>query len=161
MPNPRKPLAVKLLHGNPGKRALNKNEPRFTGKPRCPDWLHPLAKQEWKRIVAEFKHLDLLKATDQAALAAYCVAYARWRTAEEIVEQEGQMIKEPILTRSGNVTGYRWKKHPAVAVAKDERAAMLTAGRLFGLNPSSRGSIHAPEPEQHIDDDDDDDIFVH
>lgn len=160
MPNPRKPLAVQLLHGNPGKRALNRNEPRFNGKPVCPAWLDPLAKQEWKRITTEFKHLDLLKATDQAALAAYCVSYSRWRSAEEIVEREGQMIREPILTRSGNVSGYRWKKHPAVAIAKDERAAMLAAGRLFGLNPSSRGSIHAPEPEQPIDDDSDEDLFV-
>jgi phage terminase small subunit len=65
------------------------------------------------------------------------------------------------VTRSGNVSGYRTKKHPAVTVAKDERAAMLTAGRLFGMTPASRSSIHAPEPEQPIEDDDDDDIFVH
>jgi P27 family predicted phage terminase small subunit len=104
---------------------------------------------------ADLSHLDLLKATDQAALAAYCQAYARWVTAERIIEVEGQLVREPIVTRSGNVTGHRWKKHPAVTIAKDERAAMLAAGRLFGLNPSSRSTIHAPATEQRADDDDD------
>ena len=155
MANPRKPLAVALLHGNPGKRQLNKREPKFTGKPTCPTWLHPLAKREWKRIAAETTGLDLIKATDQSALAAYCQSYARWRTAEEIVEREGQLVQEPIVTRSGNVTGFRWKKHPAVTVAKDERATMLAAGRLFGLSPSSRTSLHVPVEETPAEDESD------
>jgi P27 family predicted phage terminase small subunit len=152
--NPKKPLAIALLHGNPGKRSLNRNEPKFRGRPKCPSWLSALAKKEFKRVLAETDHLDLLKASDQAALEAYCVAYARWITAEEIVEREGQIIREPIVTRSGNVSGFRWKKNPAVTIAKDERAAMLSAGRLFGLSPASRATIHAPMPDQPIDDND-------
>jgi P27 family predicted phage terminase small subunit len=160
MPAHRKPTALKLLHGN-RKSAINQNEPRFGGAPKCPEWLHPLAKREWKRVMTEFRDTGLVTAADQAALASYCQSYARWRQAEEQIESEGQLIREPIVTRSGNVSGYRTKKHPAVTVAKDERAAMLTAGRLFGMTPASRSSIHAPEPEQPIEDDDDDDIFVH
>lgn len=161
MPNPKKPLAMALLHGNPGKRRLNTKEPQIDGKARCPQWLDPLAKREWQRITNEFAHLDLIKATDQAALAAYCVAYSRWRSAEAIIEREGQMVQEPIVTRSGNISGYRSRKHPAVAIAKDERASMLASGRLFGLNPSSRGSVHAPErADLPVDDDDDLDLYV-
>lgn len=161
MSNPRKPLALLLLHGNPGKRRLNHNEPKFSGTPLCPSWLHPLAKAEFTRITSQLVHLDLLKATDQAALEAYCQSYARWVTAEQQVEAEGQLVKEPIVTRSGNVSGYRWKKNPAVTIAKDERAAMLAAGRLFGLNPSSRASIHAPSPDlpSSTNDSDDDDLY--
>jgi len=161
MSNPRKPLAISLLHGNPSKRPLNHNEPAFTGRPRCPVWLHPLAKREWARIVAELAHLDMLRSTDQSSLAAYCQSYARWVEAEKQVSKEGQMVKEPVVTRSGTVTGYRWKKHPAVTIAKDERAAMIATGRLFGLSPSSRSAIHAPAIDRFPDDDlSDDELFL-
>jgi len=160
MPNPKKPLAIALLHGNPGKRRINKQEPNFIGRPECPEWLHPIAQREWKRIEREFSELGLLTAPDMAALAAYCQAYARWRTAEETVQHEGQMVKEPIVTRSGNSTGrYRRKKHPAVTVAKDERAAMLQAGRLFGLDPASRGRISAPQQDAPEPDEDFSDLY--
>jgi P27 family predicted phage terminase small subunit len=162
MSNPRKPLAISLLHGNPGKRPLNRNEPSFKGHPKCPTWLHSLAKAEWKRITSEVAHLDLLKGSDQASLAAYCQSYARWVQAEKQVTAEGQLVREPVVTRSGTVTGYRWKKHPAVAIAKDERAAMIASGRLFGLSPSSRAAIHAPVSDplaSGVDAMDDDELF--
>ena len=160
MSNPRKPLALSLLHGNPGKRPLNHNEPKFRGGPKCPDWLYPLARAEFNRLTSELTHLDLLKATDQAALEAYCQSCARWITAEQQVEAEGQLIREPIVTRSGNVSGDRWKRHPASIVAKDERAAMLAAGKLFGLSPSSRANIYAPAPDlPATDEDDDSDLY--
>jgi P27 family predicted phage terminase small subunit len=155
MPAHRKPTALKLLHGN-RKSSLNPHEPRFSGQPVCPDWLNPLAKSEFKRITSELGHIDLLKGTDQAALEAYCVAYARWRSAEEIVNREGQTVNEPVVTRSGNISGYRIKKHPAVTVAKDERASMLACGTLFGLSPSSRASLHAPAVDLPTNDEDDD-----
>jgi P27 family predicted phage terminase small subunit len=160
MPAHRKPNALKLLHGN-RRGSINQREPRFKGAPMLPSWLHPLAKTEWKRLMAELSHLDMLKATDQAALAAYCQSYARWITAESAVEAEGQLIREPVVTRSGNISGYRMKKNPAVTIAKDERACMLSAGRLFGLSPVSRAAIHTPSPEAapSLDDDDIDDLL--
>ena len=43
-----KPTAIKELEGNPGKRKLNKKEPKpEKGMPVCPEWLLPEAKAEW------------------------------------------------------------------------------------------------------------------
>lgn len=162
MPAHRKPTALKLLHGN-RKATINTREPRFVGLPICPQWLHPRAKAEWKRVLAEFADTGLITAVDGAALAAYCQAYARWRQAEEQVSREGQMVKEHIVTRSGNPTGrYRTKKHPAVTIARDERAAMIAAGRLFGFDPTSRTRVLIPEspPDPVPGDDDDSDLYV-
>jgi len=159
MPAHRKPTALKLLHGN-RKSSINLREPRFTGRPACPEWLHPVAQGEFQRIVAEFAGTELLTAVDQAALCAYCQAYARWRTAEEIVEREGQMMEEPTVTRSGNLTGrFRSKKHPAVAIARDEREAMISAGRLFGFDPTSRTRMPAKEPAVPAPEPDDSDLY--
>ena len=46
-----KPTALKVLEGNPGKRPLNDREPvPPKGTLKCPAWLLPEAKKEWKRL---------------------------------------------------------------------------------------------------------------
>lgn len=48
------PTEIKALRGNPGKRPLN-NDPHVpAGIPKCPDWLTPVAKAEWARVVPIF-----------------------------------------------------------------------------------------------------------
>src|SRR3979411_433277 len=131
MPGPApKPTQLKLLQGNPGKRKLNPTEPKFAGTPACPTWLTKAAKAEWKRVVAELSALDMLRSVDSAALAAYCQSYARWRSAEEIVDKEGQTVNEPVLNKMGEVVGYKTKRHPATTIAKDALASMLRASAL-------------------------------
>jgi P27 family predicted phage terminase small subunit len=158
-----KPLAMKELHGNPGKRPLNKKEPQFTGAPICPEWLTKIAKEEWTRIVHELADLGLLRSTDQSALAAYCLSYARWRSAELIVEEEGQVVKEPITSGKDEdkvVLGYKHKRHPATIIAKDEKMAMSKLASLFGFDPSSRSRIQVPEGnEKPTHEEKDEDIF--
>jgi P27 family predicted phage terminase small subunit len=144
-----KPTALKALAGNPGKRPLNKSEPHFTGTPSCPSWLNKEAKKEWKRVVAELSALDMLRGVDTAALAAYCQSYARWRSAEQMVEQEGQTVAEPILNKQGELIGHRVKRHPATTIAREAQAAMLKASSLFGFDPSSRSRLFiAPKPQK-------------
>lgn len=90
-----KPTHLKVLEGNPGKRALNKNEPKPQAKiPSCPSHLDKEAKVEWRRISKQLLQLGLLTEIDRAALAAYCQAWSRWVYAEnkisELVELEKQ-----------------------------------------------------------------------
>lgn len=92
---PPKPTHLKVLEGNPGKRALNKHEPKPAVKvPSCPRHLVGEAKKEWRRISRELITLNLLTEVDRAALAAYCQAWARWVYAEEriarLIELEAQ-----------------------------------------------------------------------
>jgi P27 family predicted phage terminase small subunit len=140
-----KPTALKRLEGNPGKRKLNTNEPKFSGVPICPTWLNAAAKKEWKRVVGELSALDMLRSVDTSSLASYCQSYARWRSAELIVEAEGQTIKEPITNKSGEIVGHRTKRHPATAIAKESQAAMHRASALFGFDPSSRSRLTVGE----------------
>ena len=147
MPGPSpKPTALKLVQGNPGKRALNKKEPKFRGAPVCPDWLSPPAKTEWKRVVKELSALDMLRSVDSSALAAYCQSYSRWQSAERIIDCEGQTVNEPITNKVGEVIGHKTKRHPATVIAKDSLASMLRASALFGFDPSSRSRLSVGEP---------------
>jgi P27 family predicted phage terminase small subunit len=156
-----KPTAIRELHGNVGHRPINKNEPKFSGVPVCPTWLPGSAKTEWNRIVTQLEELDMLKATDQQALAAYCVAFSRWQTAERIVNREGQTVKEPVLDKTGTVIGHKVKRHPATIIAKDERTSMLKAASLFGFDPSSRSRVQIPEKKETPEHDNfDDDLYA-
>jgi P27 family predicted phage terminase small subunit len=165
MPAHKKSLELKFLHGSRLRGVERNTKPAFASVPELntpPSWLHPLAKREWRRVVAEFAGSGLLKLTDLATLAAFCQAYARWKTAEAIVDAEGQTVNEPVITRSGNPTGrYRVKRHPASVIAKDERLSMLRAASLFGFDPSSRSRVHIPDgPEAIVDDEDDSHLWA-
>jgi P27 family predicted phage terminase small subunit len=143
-----KPLEMKIVTGNPGKRKLNRQEPKFSGKPNAPSWMPKEAKVEWKRVVDLLDDLDMLKGTDQAALAAYAVSYARWVSAEKIVDAEGQTVQEPIVNKAGEVVGTKTRRHPATIVAKDERQSMQRACSSFGFDPSSRSRVQMPEKKE-------------
>jgi P27 family predicted phage terminase small subunit len=50
-----------------------------------PDFLSAYARDEWRRVAPELHRLGLVTTLDVALLAVYCTAYARWRTAEELL----------------------------------------------------------------------------
>ncbi len=78
-----KPTNLKILHGNPGKRPLNLNEPKpMKVVPTCPPHLMPDAKAEWERMSDKLYSLGLLTEIDGTAFAIYCQTYGRWIEAE-------------------------------------------------------------------------------
>jgi len=125
-----KPTALKELQGNPGKRALNKHEPKPTGIPTCPTQLDAAAKREWKRISRGLIAIGLLTSVDRAALAGYCSSYSRWITAEEQIQKFGLVIKSP----KSNFP----IQNPYVSVANTALDTMRKFATEFGLTPASR-----------------------
>jgi len=89
-----KPTRLKVLTGNPGKRPMNKHEPKpEPAVPGCLNELGPVARREWDRLASELCKLKILTALDRAALAAYCGAYALWAEATEAIQKFGTMVK--------------------------------------------------------------------
>jgi P27 family predicted phage terminase small subunit len=143
------PTALKVLRGNPGRRPLNRAEPRPRPvAPVMPRWLEPEAKAEWRRIVPKLSRVGLLTEVDGACLAGYCQAWARWLAAEALVTKVGQVIK------AGSEKYTTIKQNPAVVIALAERTSMLQFGARLGLSPSDRGRMSLRE------DDDDADPFL-
>lgn len=137
-----KPTNLKLLQGNPGKRQINKNEPKPTVEvelPKPPAFLSRFAKAEWKRIVPELKKLGLLTVVDYMALAAYCQNYHRWVEAEKAIRVRGKFTYE---TDKGNLV-----QIPEVGIANQAMKLMKDFAKEFGLTPSSRTSLHLENPE--------------
>ncbi|EHN13428.1 phage terminase small subunit P27 family [Clostridium sporogenes] len=138
-----KPTAIKIIEGNPGKRPLNKNEPKPQKKaPRCPGWLEDDAKKEWRRMAKQMEHLGTLTEIDMAAFAGYCQAYARWKEAEEFVTKHGAIVKTP--------SGY-WQQVPQVSIAQTYLKIMNKFCEQFGLTPSSRSRIITDSNENEDD----------
>lgn len=127
-----KPTALKQLQGNPGKRALNKSEPKPTGIPTCPSHLDKIAKAEWKRISRELLAIGLLTAVDRSALAAYCAAFARWVNAEKELQNKPAVVKAP--------SGYPMP-NPYIGIANTAMDHMRKFLTEFGMTPASRSRI--------------------
>ncbi len=138
------PTAIKELEGNPGKRALNKKEPKPKRKaPKCPTWLDNEAKKEWKRTAKQLEQLGILTEVDMAAFAGYCQAYARWKEAEEFISKHGTIVKTP--------SGY-WQQVPQVSIAQTYLKIMNKFCEQFGLTPSARSRIVSDSNQQEVND---------
>lgn len=135
-----KPTALKKLQGNPGKRALNKEEPKPKSEiPTCPHYLSFTAKQEWKRLCKELASLGLLTNLDRSMLAAYCQAYSVWKEAAEKISTEGLMIESP--------SGYEMQS-PYVSILNKQVEIMIKLSAEFGMSPASRTKIKVSKPEE-------------
>lgn len=132
---PAKPTALKELAGNPGKRRLNKDEPKPQHKkPSCPKHLVGEARREWNRMAKQLFDLGLLTEVDRAALAGYCQAWARWVQAEEEMRKPTfQMIKE---TDSGYPVVSPW-----MGIANQAMKQMLRFLTEFGMTPAARSRV--------------------
>lgn len=142
------PTALRILQGGSDPRREQSSEPIVPAGdiPACPDWLHKYAKMEWEALAETLYAMNVLTQIDQTLLAAYCMAYARWRQAEEDLAEmartdeltHGALLK----TKEGNAV-----QNPLIGVANVARRDMLRLAVEFGLTPSSRTTIEAGKRE--------------
>lgn len=133
------PTRLKLLRGNPGKRALNKVEPKPTGLtkvPPAPAQLGDVGKKEWKRMGKELLTMGLLSKCDLPALAGYCASYELWVDAYQNVNLKGSIVK----TAGGNII-----QNPYLSIANRQMAEMRKWLSEFGCTPSSRSRVQVQE----------------
>ncbi len=98
----------------------------------CPPELGPIARQEWDRMVGELTILGVLSSFDRGPLAAYCIAYALWIEAIEMVQKHGAMIKSP--------KGFPIQS-PYLSTLNRQAEIMLRIASEFGFTPASRSRI--------------------
>lgn len=140
---PKKPTKIKILEGNPGKKALPKNEPEPVSEGVSPpDWLDETGRAEWDRIAPELDRLGLLTVLDQSGLAAYCMAFAEFVKANKEIAKDGMMHKTP----NGHL-----QPSPYIGIARGADERMRRYMREFGLTPAARVGLETdkqkPEDE--------------
>lgn len=132
------PTALKLVRGNPGKRPINRNEPRPSREVVMPDWLSPEAAKHWP-IVAKLLHdAGLLTAIDVTALGLYCESFARWKHANAQIMRFGTVVKSP--------NGYPIQS-PYLSIANKAHEQMTRLLAEFGMTPASRMRCTVAKPD--------------
>jgi P27 family predicted phage terminase small subunit len=137
------PTHLKVLRGNPGKQSLNDDEPAPSAPdclPEAPAFLSAYAREEWKRVMSELFLMGLYTNFDQAVLCAYCESWARWRTANELVQRMAarDVNWSALLVRAKNGTPLQ---NPVVLTAARAAADMCRYAQEFGFSPGARTRI--------------------
>ena len=133
-----KPVALKLIQGNPGKRKLNTSEPKYErpSNLECPDWLGDYGREMWGRVAHLLHDQGVLRVTDIQVLEAYCDAYDQFRKAQIAVNDDGVLMEQDGRT----------VKNPAIAIVREASAAMMSFGATLGLDPMNRQRIVGSSP---------------
>lgn len=128
-----KPTALKLIEGNPGKRAINTLEPVPPASlPDCPSHLMAEAKAEWRRLAEILNGIGLLTQVDRAAMAGYCQCWGRWVEAEQRLAETPPILRTP----SGNI-----QQSPWLSIANKQLELMAKYMVDLGLTPASRSRL--------------------
>lgn len=144
---PPKPTALKLVQGNPGKRALNKQEPdpTYLQDLTPPAWMPDGAKAVWAEMAPAASRAKLLTEVDVDAFAMGCVAVADYRravlkTGEADVKTKLQADEEGKIVEVGEHLN-PW----AMVKSMSFKQAMAVFDK-FGMTPQARTRI-AVQPQ--------------
>src|SRR5512139_3377633 len=134
-----KPTARKKLEGNPGKRKLNKREPRPNISAEIkPTEIDRRAHEFITLYMPQLQAMRVLTDADRAALELMAAHYSIAWQAAEMLKRDGLLIKGPL----GNV------KNPAAQLMRDNSLAFLRYADHFGMTPSSRSGLSVPLPAE-------------
>lgn len=137
-----KPTAVKKLQGNPGKRPINKREPKPKTAVKRPWGLGKGEQRKfWDQHADELERLQILTGIDTAAFRLMAEHYALAVQAAKELRAEGTLTVEG---RDGP------KKHPLLQALRDNSLAFKTYATEFGMTPSSRARLQLPEEAEQL-----------
>lgn len=132
-----KPTALKLVAGNPGRRPLNKREPKPKRVvPAPPEHLSADARTAWGSLAARLDRLGLLTELDVFALELLCENYAEILALRADVAAGGRY--QVVITKSQDLME---RARPVAMMLADAERRFRGMMSEFGLTPSSRSRI--------------------
>lgn len=145
MPRGRKPKPpqLRLIEGNPGKRALKSAPmPPVSVGMTPPAHLNADAKRYWRSLLPELEVLGLLAKIDRAAIAVVCQSYGVWADSERRLRAynaspAGQKVGAYLVETAGGTI----MQHPLVNIAREARRDVVRFSVEFGMTPSARSRV--------------------
>lgn len=147
MPNKSTPTALKILRGNPGKRRLNRREPRPARGAAFPVWLDglgdPAIRKIWDELAGLLDRSKVLTQSDGEALAMLTHKVWMYRAAALAIKNgftyETTTLQGDVMQRS----------RPEVALLSDLGKQIRGLLSDFGMNPSARSKVSvAPDAQR-------------
>ena len=157
------PTALTVLRGNPGKRALPKNEPQPREvPPYCPEHIRAdkVALREWKRLLPILTQMRVVAEADYITLGNLCLAYSTMIAAQEKVAALNSagsgigglvvVVGKKSITKRGphgavvttESPGFM-QISPLLSIVSNSIVTITKLCREFGLTPASRPGIKA------------------
>jgi phage terminase small subunit len=152
---------MRILEGNPGKRAISDNEPLYTaGIPAMPKRTSAGARKIWDELSVEMMGARVLRKVDKRALWQLCedeaileeIYAGLWRRVRQLQHERRQAVElaaasspvsvpaDPLMAMVDHLSGSEGKR---VMVALNRLAErVMNERREFGLTPSSRTRIN-------------------
>ena len=129
-----KPTRLKIVEGNPGKRAINKQEPdpEYLNDLTPPSFLSPAAAEVWVEIAQDLRNARLLTKLDVPMLAMGCEALARYRKLNK------DCVNEPSSVGSEEEKKDVWM---ATTIQSMSFKQAMTVFQQFGMSPAARTKI--------------------
>jgi P27 family predicted phage terminase small subunit len=138
------PTHLRIVKGNPGKRAYNKREPQpKRERPSCPAHLSDKARETWGFVVSRLDEMGVLTRADALAVEMLCEAVGDYRTAREDLREFGSNYYETVNQTGGKM----YRAHPALATVQDADRRLKAWFSEFGLTPSARTRVQGTPPE--------------
>lgn len=142
-----KPTHLKVVSGNPGKRALNKREPKPKRViPSCPEHLSTASKVAWGKLCVLLDRMGVLTEADALALERLCDCYAEILECRELIERDGRTYSSTgTAKRDGDEPQFLMKANPAVAMLADADRRFKGYLVEFGLTPAARSKVQVKD----------------
>ena len=141
------PTALKLVAGNPGKRATNKREPKpKRAIPSCPEHMSNDGRIAWGRMTVLLDRMGVLTEADAFALERLCDCYADVLACRILIERDGRTYTT--TTAQGDTL---IKGHPAVGQLRAADAQFKSYMIEFGLTPAARSKVNAADDDEKTD----------
>lgn len=131
------PTALSLVKGNPGKRPVNKREPKpaSTGH-KPPPHLTDTGRAAWRRLVQLLEGMGVMTDADELALERLCDTYCEIQKFRSQLTVEGETY-----TTTGTAGDKLIKAHPAQAMLADADRRFKSYLVEFGLTPAARSKV--------------------
>lgn len=133
-----RPTHLKLLDGNPGKRALNDKEPKPEGDLiEVPEGLSDDQAKLWRETIDDAP-AGLLKHLDRELFRTWVIAADTYHRAVAALNANPALL---VRTRNGEFI-----QNPYIAIVNKQAMMMHRAGEQMGFSPSARTRI-AVDPD--------------
>lgn len=141
-----KPKALQLAEGDTRKQGKRKQAAKLAampiaqqGLPECPERLKGIARDAYVFWKEQLELMNLAEMPDAWTLERMCSHVATAFRADEHINAEGEVIREPVVSRTtGDVVGYRQVKNRWVSIRAEADKIFNKFASDFGLSPVSR-----------------------
>ena len=130
---PPEPTVLKVLKGNPGKRALPAGEPMpEPGIPDVPDYLGERARERWASIAPVLEDMRVLTMADGLALSLISDAMADYLEARDKITAKGAVFETEKKYQMAS---------PWVTIRNKAFDRVVGLLKEFGMTPSARTRV--------------------